>query len=148
MPDWMHYRDDLEVQMRRFFRLPSQSLDYLSKQLGVGGKMDMCFQDWIDICEKNKNGRKALKKMKDYNKKDVEDTRILWDNLKQHFAPKMNMAAFMQQKVCTECGGGHIIKNGTRLSGKTVYQTYQCKDCGRVSRAPLSQVLQKEGKLG
>ncbi len=32
MPDWVRYTDDLEQQMRRYFRLPSQSLDYISDQ--------------------------------------------------------------------------------------------------------------------
>lgn len=49
LPDWTKYTDDLEKQMRRYFRLPSQSLDYISNQLGLGGKIKMEFQDWVDI---------------------------------------------------------------------------------------------------
>tara|TARA_R110000868_G_scaffold102014_3_gene280898 strand:- start:1882 stop:2748 length:867 start_codon:yes stop_codon:yes gene_type:complete len=46
---WEKYTEDLEKQMRRYFRLPSQSLDYISKQLGVGGKVSMEMSDWIAI---------------------------------------------------------------------------------------------------
>jgi hypothetical protein len=46
---WEKYTEDLEKQMRRYFRLPSQSLDYISKQLGVGGKVSMQMSDWVDI---------------------------------------------------------------------------------------------------
>ena len=46
---WEKYTEDLEKQMRRYFRLPSQSLDYISKQLGVGGKVSMEMKDWVNI---------------------------------------------------------------------------------------------------
>lgn len=49
MPDWVRYTDDLEVQMRKYFRLPSQSLDYISHQMGLGGKVSMEMGDWIAI---------------------------------------------------------------------------------------------------
>lgn len=49
IPEWPDYSDDLEKQMRKFFRLPSQSLDYISKQLGIGGKNRMEMQDWVDV---------------------------------------------------------------------------------------------------
>ena len=49
IPEWNKYCDDLEKQMRRYFRLPSQSLDYISSQCGIGGKDKMEMQDWIDI---------------------------------------------------------------------------------------------------
>lgn len=48
-PEWTKYADDLEKQMRRYFRLPSQSLDYISAQLGLGGKVKMELADWIAI---------------------------------------------------------------------------------------------------
>lgn len=50
-PEWIKYTADLEQQMRRYFRLPSQSLDYISHKLGLGGKRKMEFQDWIDISQ-------------------------------------------------------------------------------------------------
>ena len=130
MPEWAVNTDDLEKQIRRFFALPSYSLDYLSELMGIGGKMDMEFQDWIDIVEKNKNGRKALKKMVTYGTKDVEDTRYLWDRLSKHFRPRFNRATFAQEHVCTSCGSGNIYRNGTRVAGKTRKQQWFCKDHG------------------
>ena len=46
---WEKYTEDLEKQMRRYFRLPSQSLDYISKKLDVGGKVSMDMSDWVAI---------------------------------------------------------------------------------------------------
>lgn len=48
-PAWALSSDDLEKQMRKYFRLPSMSLDYISNQLGLGGKIKMEFSDWVAI---------------------------------------------------------------------------------------------------
>ena len=119
LPEWTKYTDDLERQMRRYFRLPSMSLDYISDELGLGGKVKMCFQDWIDISDLHKlrqfdlpstselnhvsevlfgekasavkkRGMAALEKMCYYGGKDVEDTRTLWYHLEEHFDHKFN----------------------------------------------------------
>ena len=50
-PRWAASSDDLEKQMRRYFRLPSQSLDYISSQLGFGGKIKMEMSHWVKIDE-------------------------------------------------------------------------------------------------
>lgn len=42
--------DDLESQLRKHFYLPSFSLDYVSKQLKLGGKDKMEMDDWVNIC--------------------------------------------------------------------------------------------------
>lgn len=52
-PQWMDKREDLEKQMRKYFYFPSQSLDYISKRLGLGGKIKMEFDDWKDIYNYN-----------------------------------------------------------------------------------------------
>ncbi len=152
MPEWTKYKDDLEVMMRRYFRLPSQSLDYISGQLGYGGKIKMEFQDWIDIVEKNAGGLKAFKKMCKYGMKDVEDTRAIWNQLCEHFEPKFNMATFNSEALAckyADCGSKNVYKNGTRISGKIRYQCYMCTDCGRYAgRTSLSNVLNKEGRIG
>lgn len=151
MPDWVRYTDDLERQMRKYFYLPSFSLDYISKILGLGGKLKMELQDWIDIVEdrKGERGTKALKKMVRYGKKDIADTRALWEYLEGHFETRFNHATFLMDKVCVTCGSCNIIKNGTRISGKTRYQLYFCNEHGGYAgRAPISTQQQKEGRLG
>ena len=40
MPQWVkHKSDDLETQVRKHFRLPSNGLDYISDLVGLGGKI-------------------------------------------------------------------------------------------------------------
>ena len=130
-PDLMSKVDDLESQIRRHFYLPSFGLDYLSKMLGFGGKDNMCMQDWIDIVEGSPEvAEKSLKKMVKYCSKDVSDTKKMWKATSKHFQPKMNHSHFMNDLVCIHCGSRKIHKNGTRLLGKTLYQTYFCKEHG------------------
>lgn len=64
---------------RGAFKAPSHRLDYRSKELGLGGKVKMEFDDWIAV---DKGDKKALKKMCTYGCKDVSDLRaIFWDEL-------------------------------------------------------------------
>lgn len=148
MPDWVNKTDDLEQLMRRYFRLPSQSLDYISAQLGYGGKIKMEFQDWIDIVEKNENGRKALDKMLKYGKKDVEDTRALWNHLSEHFDTKFNMNTFNKtHEGCKHCGGVNLVKNGTRYSGGSRYAMYNCNDCMKYAGKRVIRDNGAEGKI-
>lgn len=126
MPEWAATNDDLEQQMRRFFRLPSQSLDYISSQLGLGGKIKMEMQDWIDIVEKNKNGQKALEKMIKYGKKDVVDTRTLWNRLERYIQPKFNK----DLGACLSCKSFNMQKAGFNYTLNGKQQRYKCRDCG------------------
>ena len=145
MPDWSQRTDDLEKQMRKHFYLPSYSLDYLSNELGLGGKVKMKFQDWIDIVEKGENGEKAFNKMLKYGKKDTRDTRTIWYHCEKHFTPKLNQAAYYGDHCCATCGSTEIHKNGTRLSGQVKYQRFYCNDHGGYAgKCPIL----KSGKLG
>jgi hypothetical protein len=151
IPSWTKYTDDLEKQMRKHFRMPSQSLDYISNQLGYGGKIRMEFQDWIDIVEKTPEGPKAFKKMLKYNKKDVEDTRSLWYYLSSHFEPKFSMANYMNDRICCrheDCGSRNVKKNGIRWSGQVRYQEYFCNNCGRYAGRTSLAVSGREGRIG
>ena len=148
MPEWVKYTDDLEKQMRKYFYLPSYSLDYFSELLGFGGKLKMEMQDWIDIVEQTKDGKAKFRKMVEYGLKDTEDTRALWNHCVKHFTPRFNQAMYKGEQVCINCGSPNIQKNGTRLSGKTRYQQFFCADHGGYAgRAPLSK-KGVEGSIG
>lgn len=148
-PEWIKYTDDLERQMRKYFRLPSYALDYVSGQFGLGGKIKMEFQDWIDIVEKTENGEKSFKKMIKYGKKDVEDTRALWNYMSSHFETKINVARYNDIEMgCRHCGSTNLKKDGTKVSGGCKYQQYECLDCWHYAgRTKLSDLTQREGKL-
>lgn len=171
MYDWTKYTDDLEVHMRKNFNLQSNALDYLSEQLGYGGKNKMEWGDWMAInahrflqiaeCSDskvtgflfNKNvatvrreGKEAMKKMCTYGLKDADDTVELWNHCKKHFQVKLNMASFLGEHIaCTKCGGKNVKKNGTRMMSSVKYQSFYCNDCN--SPAGRASIL-KSGKFG
>lgn len=125
--DWIKYTDDLEQQFRKHFNLPSQSLDYISSQLGLGGKVKMELQDWVNICDLKKlrqvesvagkmitrllcpilfartyseivtDGVSSFDKMMEYGTKDVVDTRSIWIFGEHHFESKFNMASYVDE---------------------------------------------------
>ena len=160
-PYWTKHTDDLEKQMRKHFDLPSQSLDYISEQLGFGGKDKMSFEDWVacgqfrllELIDKKgannlplcrtlfgiddvkvfKLGIVAIKKMIKYNKKDVRDTGRLWKHLEQHFAPKHNTAVIMDVNgiACRACGSRNVAPNGSKVSGGIRYKYFACRDCNQ-----------------
>jgi hypothetical protein len=143
LPDWMNYTDDLEKQIRRHFIFPSFSLDYISKELGLGGKVKMDFTDWIDIAERK--NRASFDKMIRYNKKDVLDTRALWNKMQPYITPKFNMATYCQDFCCTKCGSKNLKKDGLRYRGMSRYQQFWCRDCkSYAGRATIG----KSGSLG
>lgn len=70
---------DILKLSRKSFKAASHKLDYRSGQQGLGGKIQMVDQDWIDIEE---NGVPAEVKMIPYGCKDTEDTEdLMWDEL-------------------------------------------------------------------
>ena len=134
-PEWVSKSDDLEKQMRRYFKLPSQSLDYISSQLGLGGKNEMGFQDWIDIVEKAPKWKEKLKKMIKYGCKDVEDTRTIWNYASKHFKLK---SIWRREEVvgltCRHCHKGDCLRPNGSWRG---YKEFRCTRCntyaGRLS---------------
>lgn len=150
MPDWIKYTDDLEKHMRKNFALPSNSLDYISDLLGLGGKVKMEFSDWIDIVERKDEA--SFKKMLKYNRKDVEDTRHVWEYCERHFEPKYkhppkNPKAIANDDphVCTHCGSQNLMRRGVKRTGGTSYQTYFCRDHHGYGGRKLVKVHDGEG---
>lgn len=146
LPDWILYSDDLERHMRRHFALPSYSLDYFSHLLGLGGKISMQFSDWIDIVEQK--NRASYTKMLEYGKKDIEDTRAIWNHCEKHFLKSAtDFHTSPSEPICTRCGCPRLNKLDTRQSGTTTWVRYRCgntKCRAYVGRAPIK----KNGEVG
>lgn len=128
LPDWADVTDDTLKQMRRFFKFPTNKLDYVSSILGFGGKVKMVMQDWIDIVEKNENGLKSFNKMIRYGKKDVVDTRGVFHKIKPYIKPKYNMAAHYGDHRCTNCGSQDIEQRGKKVRGSLTKMRYHCNE--------------------
>jgi hypothetical protein len=130
LPGWETRSDDLQTQFKKHFgkALPSQALDYLSKKLGLGGKIKMDMSDWINIVQQNPvTGPKAFKKMCTYCPKDVYDTMFIWFFGESYVAPKHKKVPPAKTMVCSKCGSNKIHKRGTReLKDGTIVQEWWC----------------------
>lgn len=70
---------DILKLSRKSFRAASHKLDYRSAQQGLGGKIPMCDDDWVDVEERNVP---VTKKMAPYGLKDTVDTeKLCWKEL-------------------------------------------------------------------
>lgn len=176
-PEWMDTAEDLESQMRKYFNFPSQSLDYISTLFGDGGKVKMEFVDWVDIhnyelyLELTKKwalhddqcyalfrttaqsirgkGKRALKKMYFYNKKDALDTEAALVKVLPYIKLRYNAS---NDDGCTTCGSKNLEPTKTTIQGRTKYQHFECLDhngyAGKCTYIYTKQRNKKFGKMG
>jgi hypothetical protein len=115
---------------RASFRRTSHKLDYRSKRYGLGGKLKMEFQDWINTV---KYDPKAQKKMVDYGRKDPEDTiSVFWRELPYYKNLPAKLESLLRQErdkeilVCLDCQRKKQQKfNVVKVDNKTCL----CKNC-------------------
>jgi len=137
---------DLLQTVRSNFRFPSKKLDYVSQELGLGAKTSHTgFQLWVDCME---GKEKAWNLMRKYNRQDVALTEKLYDRLKPWIKNHPHAGLFSgEDHGCVQCGGMRLAKRGTARTASSVYQRYQCSDCGRWQRGnkALSRTIMKGG---
>jgi uncharacterized protein YprB with RNaseH-like and TPR domain len=126
---WPTTEDTLK-QLRKYFYLPSYSLDYVSKLLTGSGKDKMSFQDWIDIVEKK--NKKAFTKMIAYCKRDVQKLYEVWRKVSPHCQAKVHMGLLkgFTRESCPRCGHNRPELAGKRTLTTGRYQRYLCTICG------------------
>lgn len=126
--DWV---DILNYQsaLRFLHNIPTRAIKLSLSQRGAAVEA-YCITEyatkWTEIKSK---GLLALKKMMYYNRKDVTDSRAIWNDCKKHFKPRFNASAYTGKLVCKRCAGTNIKKNGLDQRSKQTKQRYFCKDC-------------------
>jgi len=107
-PVRIDFNFDTTVHSRASFRQMSHSLDYRSNQYGLGGKIKMEMQDWINIVE----GKVSVEhKMVPYGLKDIIDSdKVFWKDLPYYNLPRSIVnkirrliAQFDYINKCTHC---------------------------------------------
>ena len=126
---------DTKEVAKRYFRFDSNKLDSLADYFSIGRKINTGgFALWLG-CEKG--DMKSWNKMKRYNKYDV----ILDEKVYLHMLPFMNNHPNIgllsgNRRACPNCGSLHVQQRGNRVTRTTVFQRFQCQDCGGWSSAP------------
>jgi predicted RNA-binding Zn-ribbon protein involved in translation (DUF1610 family) len=124
---------DLVETCKKQFRFPSNKLDYVSKELGLGKKIKTDFSLWLG-CMRDET--ESWDKMIEYN---INDT-LLLEKLYNYLLPWIknhanhNLYNDGSELLCPNCGGNHLQKRGFTQTLASVYQRYKCIDCGHWSK--------------
>jgi DNA polymerase elongation subunit (family B) len=130
---------DLLRTTRGQFRFPSNKLDYVSRVLGLGQKLEHKGHDlWIGCMEGNQECWATMEK---YNIQDVVLLEKLYNKLrpwiKNH--PNVGLYAEVETAMCPVCGGSHLTKRGKAHTALGTYTRFRCNDCGKWSRSRKSE---------
>jgi len=121
--------DDTLKAIRRYFLLPSYSLDYLSRLVGRKGKQRMTFADWVDVVEKRST--KALAKMIRYNRNDVRELEMVYRRFLRYLKPKAHAGLITGtgKTSCPRCGSTRARSKGLVYLLANTYRRLMCLDC-------------------
>jgi DNA polymerase elongation subunit (family B) len=120
---------DLLRTARSQFRFPSNKLDYVAQQLGLGKKVKHEGHElWLKCMA---GDDEAWVTMERYNRNDVVLLEQVYNVLRPWIKNHPNMSTFTGRPVCPTCGSTHSQRRGTRVNLLGTYERYQCLDCGR-----------------
>jgi len=130
LPNWLTItqRDTLEM-MKKHLYLPSNKLDYISRLLGLGGKLPTRWEHWISITLDRDDAQERMKEMLTYNKKDVKDNEAQFLKILPYCEMTVNANLWTGFEGCRQCGSTNVARNGIRHMGEASYQQLQCRDC-------------------
>lgn len=130
---------DLMLACRRRFRFPSNKLDYVAQQLGVGAKVKHDgFELWVKCMAGN---QKAWAVMRRYQIEDVRLLDKLYEVLQPWIPNHPNVSDDADSPQCPTCASGRVQRRGYQTSNAMRYQRYHCQNCGSWSRGKTGKPL-------
>ena len=140
---------DIMKQSKSIFRLPSYSMNYLAKFLGVQTKLQhggLAMWDAIQYGTK-KEGKKAMKMMLEYNIQDIIVTEQVFLKVRSYMKMHIHLGVMVGQAKtsCPSCGGSHVKLHKTTVTAAgTVQHIMKCKDDNVKFKISNSQYLKME----
>ena len=125
---------DIMKQTKRLFRLPSYSMGYITKYLGVTLKQSHeGIHMWDMIEDGNLSQQKEyLDKMIEYNIGDIISTEEMYLKLRKYTGHIIHIGVFngTSKYSCPNCGGSDIklLKTTTTQAG-TIQRIMKCNEC-------------------
>lgn len=136
---------DLLQVVKQKFRFPSNKLEYVSRALGLSGKIKHSGHElWIGCMQ---NDPASWEEMRQYNVRDTELLEELYMKLRPWVRNHPNVLNYTERRddvSCPTCGSHNLQSRGTYRSSVQTYQRYHCQDCGTWSR---SATAHKQPKL-
>lgn len=124
---------DLYQTMKRVFKFPSNKLEWIARELGIGEKVKHEGMPLWRACMAGDD--RAWARMEKYNKQDVRLTERLYTRILPWIANHPNVALYGDlqpgELVCPRCGGKDFQKRGFSTTMTLVYARYRCKGCGK-----------------
>jgi hypothetical protein len=140
----MPYRtiDTLKIS-QKLFGFSSYKLDYLTKLLGLTGKLHTNYQLWKDCIA---GDEKALKQMNTYNKQDVFALEDLFVILRPWMKSQCNLGLYFdtEDSVCPSCGSSDLEFKGYYYTLMNRFKSGRCNSCGSIFRSRISDVNKEE----
>jgi hypothetical protein len=116
--------DTKKVAKAKFY-FNSNSLDYLGKYLGLGGKISTPKGLWLKILRGGPEAIKAIQTMVVYNKRDVTLLKDVFLKLRPYIPNYVNRELFGNQG-CPRCGSKKVQSRGTYYAQTRTYRRWQC----------------------
>ena len=129
---------DLYKVVRRKFRFTSNKLAYVSKELGLSGKVEHEGHTlWVRCMAGDAD---AWKMMETYNIQDVDLLEELYDILLPWIDNHPNRALYDEdgqeyEPSCPNCASPDLRREGYALTRLGKYQRFRCRDCGKWTRS-------------
>jgi len=130
-PPAPHLDVDLLTVARRRFRFPSNKLDWVARELGVGHKVTHSGFDLWRGCLAGDT--EAWATMRRYNEHDVVLTEQVYDQLRgwvPNHPPVTLWRDGYTADECRACGAGNLEPYGYRYTATRRYPLFRCGGCG------------------
>lgn len=121
---------DLYREIRKKFRFPSNKLDYVSRVLGLEGKIHHSGHDlWVRVMAGDEVAREE---MRAYNERDVR----LLEEMYAILLPWIGHPnrAIGEDRTCTRCGSTRLIGGPSYYSEVSQFPSWRCLSCGGYMR--------------
>ncbi len=120
--------DTKKIVKQRFY-FNSNSLDYVGKYLGLGGKINTPSGLWLKILKGGSEVTKAIDTMVKYNKRDVILLKGVFMKIRAYIPNYINRELF-GKTGCPRCGSKKVQSRGTYYAQTRSYRRWQCQgDC-------------------
>jgi hypothetical protein len=130
---------DLKKVVMSKFSFVSSKLAFIGPELKIGAKVaNEGWRLWRGCLA---GDAESWKRMETYNRQDVALLERLYTKLLPWIDGHPNMNLFVDEKepVCPSCGSDKLRRRGEQVAATYIYARYNCKVCGRWSRARVRE---------
>ncbi len=126
---------DMLRVVRSRFRLASNKLDYVARELGIGHKTHHKGHElWLGCMAGDASSWRTMER---YNRNDVVLLEKLYNRLIAWRRPGVNRSIHAGSVVCCNCGSGRLQYRGWANTAAGRYPRMQCQACGTWNRGNL-----------